>query len=58
MHFEKCPNLPLNVVESAQSNNNASSTLSSVLRRYYVQSARALGLVDNPDGGVKAGAKV
>ena len=58
MHFEKCSNLPVGVVEAARSSNKASTTLSSVLRRYYVQSARALGLVDNPDGGIKAGAKV
>jgi hypothetical protein len=58
LHFEKCRNLPPGVIEAYMSVNKASTTLSSVLRRYYVQSARALGLVDNPDGGIKAGAKV
>lgn len=58
LHFEKCTNLPPDVVEAFRSVNKASTTLSSVLRRYYVQSARALGLIDFPDGGIKAGAKV
>ncbi|KAL3794176.1 hypothetical protein HJC23_012883 [Cyclotella cryptica] len=57
MHFEKCENLPAHVVEAAKTVSKASTTLSSVLRRYYVQSARALGLVDAPEGGIKAGAK-
>lgn len=58
LHFEKCPNLPPDVVAASMTVNKASTTLSSVLRRYYVQSARALGLVDNPEGGMAAGAKV
>eukprot|EP00956_Cyclotella_meneghiniana_P000755 scaffold816_cov43-Cyclotella_meneghiniana.AAC.5 len=57
LHFEKCPNLPPDVVAASMTVNKASTTLSSVLRRYYVQSARALGLVDNPEGGMAAGAK-
>lgn len=58
MHFEKCENLPPDVVEASKTVSKASTTLSSVLRRYYVQSARALGLVDASEGGIKAGAKV
>ena len=58
MHFEKCPNLPPDIIEASRSVNKASTTLSSVLRRYYVQSAKALGLVDMLEGGITAGAKV
>ena len=58
MHFEKCPNLPPDIVAASRTVNKSSTTLSSVLRRYYVQSAKALGLVDMLEGGIRAGAKV
>lgn len=58
MHLEKCASLPPDIMETSKSFSKSSTTLSSVLRRYYVQSARALGLVDAPEGGIVAGAKV
>jgi len=54
MHLENCSNLPADMRAHSQKLGGASS-LSSVLRRYYVQSARALGLFDTAQG-IQAGA--
>ncbi|KAL7472933.1 hypothetical protein ACHAXS_013313 [Conticribra weissflogii] len=54
MHLENCTNLPPDRRAHSQKLGGATS-LSSVLRRYYVQSARALGLFDTAQG-IKAGA--
>lgn len=58
MHFDKCENLPEDVREKSEKVSKGATSLSSVLRRYYVQSARALGLYDTKEGGIRAGAEV
>jgi len=49
LHLESCPNLPQDVKQE-MSNLKTSTSLSSVLRRYYVLAAKALGLVDSTEG--------
>lgn len=51
LHLDGCQNIP----QDRELGSGASS-LSSVLRRYYVQAARALGLFDTQDAGICAGA--
>lgn len=55
LHLESCPCLPSTFSEKLNSL-KGSSSLSSVLRRYYVQAAEALGMQDTSDG-IRAGAK-
>lgn len=54
-HLNECPNLPLELKRERSKLIGGASSLSSVLRRYYVQAAKALGLYDSEDGGVRAG---
>lgn len=51
LHLDGCPNIP-----QEKKLGSGASSLSSVLRRYYVQAARALGLFDTQDAGICAGA--
>ena len=57
LHLENCENLPKDLKATASKLGTGSSSLSSVLRRYYVQAARALGLFDTQDNGIRAGGK-
>jgi hypothetical protein len=57
MHLETCPNVPKDAKEASVMLGSGSASLSSVLRRYYVQAARALGLFDTQDDGIGAGGK-
>ena len=57
LHLHDCPHLPIEL-KSEMSKMTGSSSLSSVLRRYYVQAAGALGLFDSDEGGVRAGGRV
>ncbi|KAL3806618.1 hypothetical protein ACHAXA_004422, partial [Cyclostephanos tholiformis] len=57
MHLETCPNIPKGIKEASDKFGGGSASLSSVLRRYYVQAARALGLFDTQDDGIGAGGK-
>ena len=54
LHLDTCKNVPKELKEGSQKLVNKASSLSSVLRRYYVQAARALGLYDTEDG-IRAG---
>ncbi|EJK69432.1 hypothetical protein THAOC_09315 [Thalassiosira oceanica] len=56
LHLEHCPHLPAELKETSKRLGSGASSLSSVLRRYYVQAARALGLYDTTDSGIKVGA--
>jgi hypothetical protein len=51
-----CENLPLSAKEKLESLKGASTSLSSVLRKYFVLAAKALGLKDTTDG-IRAGAE-
>jgi hypothetical protein len=51
-----CENLPLSAKEKLESLKGAASSLSSVLRKYFVLAAKALGLRDSVDG-IQAGAE-
>jgi hypothetical protein len=53
LHLDECEHLPASVKTKLQTM-RGSSSLSSVLRKYYVLSARCLGLVDTKDG-IRAG---
>mmetsp|Transcript_26244 Transcript_26244/g.56870 ORF Transcript_26244/g.56870 Transcript_26244/m.56870 type:complete len:1234 (-) Transcript_26244:138-3839(-) len=53
MHLESCPHLP-DDVRVRLSQLKGASSLSSVLRRYYVMAAKALGMVDSKEG-IRAG---
>jgi len=53
VHLDSCNNLPPNV-KSKLSELKGSSSLSSVLRKYYVLAAKSLGLQDTPEG-IRAG---
>jgi hypothetical protein len=55
LHVDDCANVPP-AVKSKLANLKGASSLSSVLRRYYGLSARALGLHDTNDG-IRAGGK-
>ena len=55
LHLESCPNIPTDIKDASTKLGGGSSSLSSVLRRYYVQAARALGLFDTQDDGIAAG---
>jgi hypothetical protein len=57
LHLHDCPHLPIQL-KSKMSKMTGSTSLSSVLRRYYVQAAGALGLFDSDEGGVRAGGRV
>lgn len=54
LHLESCPCLP-DTFSAKLNSLKGSSSLSSVLRRYYVQAAEALGMHDTSDG-IRAGA--
>lgn len=54
MHLENCENLPLSA-KSKLVSLKGSSSLSSVLRKYFVLAAKALGLRDTPHG-IRSGA--
>lgn len=51
LHLDGCRNVP-----RGEKLSSGAASLSSVLRRYYVQAARALGLFDTQDAGICAGA--
>jgi len=57
-HLSECSNLPPELKRERSKLIGGASSLSSVLRRYYVQAARALGLYDSEDGGIRAGGTV
>merc|ERR1712157_291548 len=48
-HLESCVNLPADISQE-MANLKTSTSLSSVLRRYYVLAAKALGMVDTAEG--------
>ena len=56
VHLPSCPNLPEKCKEKLSSL-KGSSSLSSVLRRYYVEAAEALGIYDT-DEGMRGGGEV
>ena len=58
LHLDYCPHLPHELRMAMGKLTHGCSSLSSVLRRYYVQAARALGLFDSEDGGIRAGGTV
>ncbi len=58
MHLETCLNVPKDTKQASVKFGGGSASLSSVLRRYYVQAARALGLFDTQDDGIGAGKPV
>lgn len=61
LHFSDdnyCPNLPQELKSAQNRITTFASSLSSVLRRYYVQAAKALGLFDTEGGGIRAGGTV
>jgi len=58
LHLDYCPHLPQDLKGAMGKLTHGCSSLSSVLRRYYVQAARALGLFDSEDGGIRAGGTV
>jgi len=55
LHLDTCQNVPKDLKEASKKLGSSSASLSSVLRRYYVQAARALGLFDTHDSGIRAG---
>jgi len=55
LHLDSCQNIPQDLKDASDKLGSGAASLSSVLRRYYVQAARALGLYDTPDGGIRAG---
>jgi hypothetical protein len=55
LHLDSCPNLPP-AAKQKLAGKKGSSSLSSVLRKYYVLAAKALGLYDTPDG-IRCGAE-
>ncbi|KAL7453456.1 hypothetical protein ACHAWC_005734 [Mediolabrus comicus] len=56
LHLNSCPTLPTDLkCAMSKLNHGSRSSLTSVLRRYYIQSTRALGLFDSEDGGIRAG---
>ncbi|KAL7553142.1 hypothetical protein ACHAWF_017615 [Thalassiosira exigua] len=55
LHLDSCPNVSQELRAASEKLAKKSASLSSVLRRYYVQAARALGLHDTHDGGIRAG---
>ncbi len=57
LHLVNCQHIPEDVKVRSEKLVGGSSSLSSVLRRYYVQAARALGLFDTQDDGIRAGGK-
>jgi len=48
-HFDKCPNMSKDTFDKYKGLSQCGS-LTSVLRRYYILSAKAIGLSDSPDG--------
>ena len=54
LHLDSCENLPVEL-KAKLSDMKGSTSLSSVLRKYYVLAAKALGLQDTRDG-IRAGA--
>lgn len=56
VHLESCHNLPSNTKAKLESFKGATS-LSSVLRKYYILSGKALGMYDTADEGIRCGAE-
>lgn len=50
VHIESCPNIPDPVRTRLKSLTKTSTSLTSVLRRYYILAAKALGMVESSDG--------
>ena len=57
LHLDNCQNIPKDLKDASDKLGSGAASLSSVLRRYYVQAARALGLHDTHDTGIRAGGK-
>lgn len=55
LHLDSCQHFPKDLKAASEKLGTGAASLSSVLRRYYVQAARALGLFDTDDGGIRAG---
>ena len=55
LHLDNCKNIPGDLRTASEKLGSGAASLSSVLRRYYVQAARALGLYDTHDNGIRAG---
>ncbi|KAG7352228.1 hypothetical protein IV203_008276 [Nitzschia inconspicua] len=53
LHLDSCKNIP--AAKKARLANLGASSLSSVLRRYYVLGAKALGLRDTKSSGIRSG---
>jgi hypothetical protein len=53
LHLDTCKNLP--AAQKVKLQNLGASSLSSVLRRYYVLGAKALGLRDTKSAGIRSG---
>mmetsp|Transcript_60447 Transcript_60447/g.72660 ORF Transcript_60447/g.72660 Transcript_60447/m.72660 type:complete len:1234 (+) Transcript_60447:480-4181(+) len=51
-HLESCPNLPNSEMQRLKEP-KTSASLSSVLRRFHVIAANALGMVDTKEGGIR-----
>ena len=49
LHLDSCPNLPQSA-KSKLAGFKGSSSLSSVLRKYYILAAKALGMIDTAEG--------
>jgi hypothetical protein len=52
-HLDGCTSLPPPLKRERSKHSRGASSLSSVLRRYYVQAARGIGLYDSEDGGIR-----
>jgi hypothetical protein len=55
LHLDNCEHLPLSAKSKMESLKKGASSLSSVVRKYFVIAAKALGLEDT-DNGIRAGA--
>lgn len=58
LHLDTCENVPQDLKDASDKLGSGAASLSSVLRRYFVQAARALGLHDTEDGGIRAGGEI
>jgi len=57
MHLDSCQNVPRDLKEASDKLGSGATSLRSVLTKYYVQAAGALGLFDAQGGGIRAGGK-
>jgi len=55
VHLDNCHNVPQDLRNASHKLGSGTASLKSVLNNYYVQAARALGLFDTQDSGVRAG---